>query len=195
MSILKNCTLIVPTFQQSKPDCDVWILFISTKFPQTYLPASIYYNVDHVLTQFMKHEHKHYPRWWYTFLHDIMVYIIYQPSSYRSPGCSCNLTKRKLLCWTATLLAAQAVHSSSSISAAETSCVHLRKNQTDNFGSSRSFKIDHKFYEKITAQMHKYYRSCAMKHKFPGCPFNGCDLLVMKREREREKILFYSPAV
>ena len=77
MSILKNCTLIVPTFQQSKPDCDVWILFISTKFPQTYLPASIYYNVDHVLTQFMKHEHKHYLRWWYTFLHDIMVYIIY----------------------------------------------------------------------------------------------------------------------
>ena len=115
-----------------------------------------------------------------------MVYIIYQPSSYRSPGCSCNLTKRKLLCWTATLLAAQAVHSSSSISAAETSCVHLRKNQTDNFGSSRSFKIDHKFYEKITAQMHKYYRSCAMKHKFPVCPFNGCDLLVMKREREKK---------
>ena len=118
-----------------------------------------------------------------------MVYIIYQPSSYRSPGCSCNLTKRKLLCWTATLLAAQAVHSSSSIGAAETSCVHLRKNQTDNFGSSRSFKIDHKFYEKITAQMHKYYRSCAMKHKFPGCPFNGCDLLVMKREREKNPFL------
>ena len=120
-----------------------------------------------------------------------MVYIIYQPSSYRSPACSCNLTKRKLLCWTATLLAAQAVYSSSS-GAAETSCVHLRKNQTDNFGSSRSFKIDHKFYEKITAQMHKYYRSCAMKHKFPGCPFNGCDLLVMKREREREKKSFFT---
>ena len=38
--------------------------------------------------------------------------------------------------------------------------------------------------------MHKYYRSCAMKHKFPGCPFNGCDLLVMKREREKKKSFF-----
>ena len=184
MSILKNCTLIVPTFQQSKPDCDVWILFISTKFPQTYLPASIYYNVDHVLTQFMKHEHKHYPRWWYTFLHDIMVYIIYyslvvieaQLVHVIWPSASCYVELQPY--W-------QHKHSG----AAETSCVHLRKNQTDNFGSSRSFKIDHKFYEKITAQMHKYYRSCAMKHKFPVCPFNGCDLLVMKREREKNPFL------